>query len=266
MARLAKEGMSALDLTKHPRVEPLIRPRGESQRARLLVAAFDVAGERGIQRTSVADIVKAAGVSRGTFYELFSSKEDCFVQAYRFASDLLLEVVSNAGRDAAGDWREGLRAGVRSYLCGLAFSPQFARAGLVEIQNAGEQGHAERDATLTRFADALGRLFERAANGDPGLRVPSSEALFVLAAGFEQLSCAYVRQGRVDELPDLEDVSVAAAEALFQGTAAQDRGVPSTLSPDGRTKAGTRASSTKPKHPRSAQRRGRGERGARRRS
>jgi AcrR family transcriptional regulator len=210
--------MEALDLTNHPRVEPLIRPRGESQRARLLVAAFDLAGDQGVQRTAVAEIVKAAGVSRGTFYELFSSKQDCFIHAYRFASDLLLQVVTDANREATDGWQVGLAAGVRALLCALAYSPRFARAGLLEIQNAGEVGLAERHATLTRFAEALGWLFERGHRDDPRLQVPSAEARFVLAAGTEQLLCAYVRDGRIDELPELERVLVAAAEASFLGS------------------------------------------------
>lgn len=213
--------MEALRLAHHPHVEPLVRPRGESQRARLLVAAFDVAGERGIQRTAVSDIVKAAGVSRGTFYELFASKEDCFIEAYRCSTDLLLQVVTDANREAEGDWQKSLRAGIRAFLCCLAVSPKFARAGLLEIQNAGDRGHAERTAIVARYAAAYRWVFEQGVRSDPSLRVPSDEALFVLAAGGEQMVSGYVRDGRVDELPALEDLLAMTAEALFRGVSGQ---------------------------------------------
>ncbi len=218
--------METLHLAHHPGVEPLVRPRGESQRARLLVAAFDVVGERGIQRSSVADIVKEAGVSRGTFYELFASKEECFVEAYRFATDLLLQVVTDANREAENDWQRSLRAGTQAFLCGLAFSPKFARAGLLEIQNAGDRGHVERNAIVTRYAAVYRWVFERAVEAEPAFTVPSDEALFVLAAGGEQIVAGYVREGRIDELPQLEETLVTTAEALLRGNCGQRERVP----------------------------------------
>jgi AcrR family transcriptional regulator len=206
-----------LQLADHPEVGPLIRPRGESQRARLLVAAFDVVGERGIQPVAVADIVRAAGVSRGTFYQLFGSKEDCFIAAYQYARDMLLDVVNVATLGAMGDWQAGLRAAIRAYLTALTYSPRFARAGLVEIQNAGDSGHAEHGVSLARFADAYGWLFQQGAKENPKLRPPSSEALFVLVAGIEQLVAARVREGYAGRLPQLEDSLVAVSAAVFLG-------------------------------------------------
>ena len=45
-----------------------------SQRDRLVRAMADVMAEKGYARTSVADIVRGAGVSRESFYERFGSK------------------------------------------------------------------------------------------------------------------------------------------------------------------------------------------------
>ena len=56
-----------------------------SQRDRLLDAMADAMSEQGYVATPVADVIKRAGVSRESFYELFSSKLDCFMSAFDIA-------------------------------------------------------------------------------------------------------------------------------------------------------------------------------------
>jgi AcrR family transcriptional regulator len=62
-----------------------------SQRTRLLRAMVDVMADKGYAGTSVADILRRARVSRETFYELFSSKEDCFMSAFEQQSSFELK-------------------------------------------------------------------------------------------------------------------------------------------------------------------------------
>ena len=54
----------------------------QSQRERLLRAMAEVMADKGYARTSVADVLRVAHVSRETFYEQFASKEDCFMSAF----------------------------------------------------------------------------------------------------------------------------------------------------------------------------------------
>src|SRR2546423_13065994 len=65
-----------------------------SQRARLLQAATETVAELGYVKTTVADILARAGVSRATFYQLFSDKEDCFNAAYRENAELVAAVMA----------------------------------------------------------------------------------------------------------------------------------------------------------------------------
>ncbi len=51
-----------------------------SRRAHILETALDVFSTRGYHATRVADIIDAAGVSRGTFYLYFESKSAIFVE------------------------------------------------------------------------------------------------------------------------------------------------------------------------------------------
>src|SRR5436309_3756071 len=165
-------------VTAHPGIEPLLRER--PQRAKLLDAMVRVVAEKGFQAATVADAVRLARVSRGTFYELFESKEACLAAAYRAGTEVLEERVAAAARSAS-DWVDELRRGIRAYLETLDQEPSFARVYLLEWPAVG----AERDAAMWRFARRYGKTFAR--SGNP---VPPPEALYVLAAGVHALACA----------------------------------------------------------------------------
>ena len=184
-----------------------------SQRTRLLAAMATVVAEKGYAATTVADVVSAAGVSRSTFYELFSSKEACFLDAYNQGVEDLLAAVREAVRDADGDWRAQLRAGIRAYLAQLARMDHFARMYIEEIHAVGPAALAARADALRRFADRYHASFSQARAADPTLREPDPDALLVLCAGTEQLVFERLRAG--GDVRKLEDVFSTCAEAVL---------------------------------------------------
>jgi len=202
----------------HPSIAPHLDARAGAQRARLLEGMTQAVAEKGYADATVADAVRAARVSRGTFYAEFASKEECFLEAYRHGVEVLEQRIDAAVRIPAGDWRERLRAGLRAYLDCLAEEPAFARTWLLEIHAAGPAAQAARDATLWRFAERYRASFE--ASGAP--RLPSGDALFVLAAGVDQLVCARLRAGALDDLASLTDTLLTCAVAQLVGTAADE--------------------------------------------
>ena len=181
-------------VARHPDLSPLLAER--PQRAKLLDAMVRAVGEKGYEAATVADAVRIAQVSRGTFYELFDSKQACLEAAYDLGVEVLEERITEAVRGAA-DWREELRLGLRAYLQALSGEPRFARVHLLEWQALG----GRRDAALRRFAARYGRSFARS-----GRPVPPPEALFVLSAGIDQLVRARLRDGA--DVTDLEDTLV----------------------------------------------------------
>src|SRR5438270_6450169 len=96
-------------VTAHPELEPLINEK--PQRAKLLDAMVRIVAEKGYEAATVADAVRLARISRGTFYELFESKEACLAAAYRLGRDVLAARVADAVLRAAG-WRDALRLGL----------------------------------------------------------------------------------------------------------------------------------------------------------
>ena len=58
------------------------RPKGDKRqrtRARLLAAAADVIGERGWDRTSLDEVARRAGMTRGAIYGNFKNREELFL-------------------------------------------------------------------------------------------------------------------------------------------------------------------------------------------
>lgn len=103
----------------------------QHQRARIVSALALEVSEKGYRAVTVADIVKRAGIARNTFYENFSSKEDCFLAAQKFAmSTALGRVVEAAGE--IDDWPHRVEAGLAAFLRFVAEEPALARTCMVD--------------------------------------------------------------------------------------------------------------------------------------
>ena len=88
----------------------------EKQRShnRILDAAAQLFRQNGIGQTSVADVMKAAGMTHGGFYRHFDSKEDLVAAAFRHAVD---EVVSDLEKETSPRGRNRERENyVKTYL------------------------------------------------------------------------------------------------------------------------------------------------------
>src|ERR1700712_5114801 len=119
---------------------PLLRsrPRGpargrvtEIQRSRMLAAALEAVEEVGYARMTVAQVIGRAKVSRKTFYDVFTDREDCFLAALEGAGGQVGRLVREAfERETA--WRDGMRAGLTELLLFLDEEPALARLFLVE--------------------------------------------------------------------------------------------------------------------------------------
>jgi AcrR family transcriptional regulator len=187
-------------IAQHPSLGPLLTER--VQRAKLLEAMVQAVADKGYANATVADAVRLARVSRGTFYALFDSKEDCLAAAYRAGTEVLEERVAAAVRDAP-EWRAELRLGIRAYLETLESEPLFARVYLLQAHIVPEA----REAVIRRFAARYGKTFARS-----GRPVPPEEALYALAVGLHELACTRVRRGA--RVRDLEDILVGCAVRL----------------------------------------------------
>ena len=129
-----------------------------SQRDRMLLALAAAMTEKGYVGTSVADVLKRSGVGRETFYQLFSSKADCFMQAFDAAGEMLLGRLDQAAGEADGSPLERFEHALGVYLDLLAEQPALARVFLVEVYAAGPEALARRAALQERIVDRLAAL------------------------------------------------------------------------------------------------------------
>jgi AcrR family transcriptional regulator len=168
-----------------------------SQRERLIAGMVRVVAVKGYESTSVANVLEASGVGRSTFYELFESKEDCFLTAHQLLVDDLFAHTLGAFR-GPGSWPERIREALAALLEWLAADPDIARVTLFEIASIGPAARRHFGAALDNFASLLDEGREL---GEPGRPLPN---LSGIAAGtiFARIY-GEVILGRTVELPEL---------------------------------------------------------------
>lgn len=125
------------------------------QRERLIVAMLNAAAELGYLETNVQDVIDRAGVSRPTFYEHFSNKEDCFLAAFDTSAERLRKKVEAAVRKGGDVWRDRVRFGLEALLRFASREPDTARTLVVEARAASEAAVRRRVELLDDFARCL---------------------------------------------------------------------------------------------------------------
>jgi AcrR family transcriptional regulator len=174
-----------------------------NQRERLLDAIANVVAEKGYAATRVADITEYAGVSRKTFYEQFTDKEDCFLAAYDAITALLMDRMARGlAAVAAASWEVQVSALLGEFLRFLAAEPAFARMCIVEVLAAGPAGLARRDAAIQAFYPVVDQLPRAQPGADERLSPMTPQ--FVTGGIFEVVYAA-IRRGEIATLPDLEE-------------------------------------------------------------
>jgi len=172
-------------------------------RARIYEAMARVAGERGYAAATIGDVVKAAGVSRRTFYEHFKDKEDCFVETYRTGCENgIAEQAATVRALEDPDWRTRLQVSIETYLSHLADEPHFARVLLIEILGAGPRALAMRERILATYVDGYRTLHALAQHEDPELPGIPEAFLRALVGGIAELVQQCLLESAEDEVPE----------------------------------------------------------------
>jgi AcrR family transcriptional regulator len=124
-----------------------------NQRDRIFGALETVMSEKGYLETSVADVIKAAGVSRQTFYELFTSKQDCFLGSFARRQGVLIQWL--VGGSPAGTPMDRFSALLLNYLTVMSADPGLSRLYLIGVYAAGPEAIAQRLEMQRQFVDGL---------------------------------------------------------------------------------------------------------------
>jgi AcrR family transcriptional regulator len=165
-----------------------------NQRLRLIAAMLRILPAHGYPALTIGHITGEAGVSRAAFYQLFASKEECFLATYEVASRWFCESVERAVA-VEDEWPARIRTGIAESLRLLAANPLVAHLMAVEAPQAGPLARERQQDMLDRFAAAL-----RADHpGRPGL---PDDLADLLLGGVVALIARYVDSDRAERLPD----------------------------------------------------------------
>jgi AcrR family transcriptional regulator len=180
----------------------------QNQRERIITALVDTVAERGYNATTVANITKAASVSRRTFYEHFTDKEACFLAAYEMVAEHIRNSMQ-AAAEAFEEWPQKVRAALGTMLSFLAGEPELARVCMIEPVAAGGEIAAKHRASMQGFVAIL-----KAGRPEHGGERPLPEATeATLVGGIVSLIVREINAGRTERLesllPDLVELTLA---------------------------------------------------------
>jgi AcrR family transcriptional regulator len=185
--------------------EPRRLPRGRhalapeevlaDQRQRLVDAVPRVVAEHGYEATSVADIVKAAAVSRNAFYNNFADKQECFAAAHEACHERLLAILEQPC-DRGASVEERVETSLGAALDMLAAEPEVARLLFVEAPSAGEEIALRHHEWLRRYGTLLRSAVPQAAEKS-SLAVEIDQ---VIVGGIASRVASELLQGRASQL------------------------------------------------------------------
>jgi AcrR family transcriptional regulator len=171
--------------------------RKSTQRERLLTGLITTANRDGYAGANVSAVIAEAGVSRPTFYDYFSDRDDCFLTAVGDVERRLLAEVRADIRDAHPE--HALAAAVGTLVRFASCEPEMARFLTNEPMAAGPRALDARD----RGIAAIERLVEeRYEDLDPATPVPDFSSRMLIGGTYRVLA-SRLRRGEPNLLSRL---------------------------------------------------------------
>lgn len=170
----------------------------QNQRERLFAATVALVAEHGYEATTLVEISRLSGVSRGTFYEHFTDKQECFLATLDAVADMAIAAIHHS-HATAGEPEAQLRAAFGKVTDLVLRQPAAARVWFVEsfaVGTGGAERHDRAFAPLEQLArDSIGAL--------PSQSKLPDEIVHALLGGARRVYYGRLRAGREQELPDL---------------------------------------------------------------
>ena len=187
-------------------------------RHRLLDGLASSIAERGYRETTIADIVRHARTSKRTFYQEFSSKEDCFIELlWSTNQDMITQIRSAV--DPEADWDEQVKQAVNAYVHSIESRPAIWLSWIRELPALGSAVRSIQRRLAHELTEMLVDM-----SGSPGFRradiPPFSRSLAViLVGGLRELTALTVEDNK--DVCGIVDTAVAASIALLHAGAAR---------------------------------------------
>lgn len=165
-----------------------------------MIGMLQAASELGYRSANVQEVIDRAGVSRPTFYEHFSNKDDCFLAAFDTRAERLRDQVATAAAAGGDIWRDRIRGAFDALLAFAAAEPEAARVVIVEARTATPDIALRRVALLEHFATCIDTKVRELLPAGAG---HSPIVASGVVGGVESLLYSHLNKGGEDDLPAL---------------------------------------------------------------
>ena len=180
-------------------------------RRRLLDGLADSIAERGYRETTIADIVRHARTSKRTFYQEFSSKEECFIELLWTTNQEMMAQI-RAAVDPEAFWQDQIRQAIDAYVESIESRPAITLSWIREMPALGTVVRSVQRRGIEDLTQMLVELTD-----SPGFRraelPPISEPIAViLLGGLRELTAQTVEDKR--DMRTIVDAAVTASIAV----------------------------------------------------
>lgn len=183
-------------------------------RRRLLDGLAASIEERGYRESTVADIVRGARTSKRTFYDHFSSKEECFAELLSANTEELAAALIEAV-DPSAPWQQQVRQAITAYVGTIEAAPAITLSWIRELPGLGEAARPMLRRGFSRLAELIVALTRNPGFVHAGVPQMSPAAAVILLGGLRELTAQTVEDG--GSPAEMIEPAVAAATALVGG-------------------------------------------------
>lgn len=189
-------------------------------RRRLLDGLAASIDERGYRESTVADIVRHARTSKRTFYDHFSTKEECFVELLAANNKELVDTIALAV-DPEADWQLQVQQAMTAYVQSIEAKPAITLSWIRELPALGEGARPMLRRGFNRLTAMLVEL-----TASPGFRragiAPMSQATAVIIiGGLRELTAQTMEDGA--PISAIVEPALAVSLAILDRPAISDR-------------------------------------------
>jgi len=175
------------------------RAQQERQRTRLVLAAGEAFVSLGYATATVADILKLAGMSRRSFYEFFTSKEDVLLA---LLDEIVVEVRGEAMELTRGV-DDPLEVAIQIMIAYVRVASRFPMVGY-QVMAAGGEPRKRRRQQLNAFMALIEGQLRNALERGLISRAPDDITLRLLIGGMDHLILSYHLDGAREKLLETE--------------------------------------------------------------